>query len=167
VIAVGNLAVAGPSAVLVPHFAEFLRDRNYPGFMNLMRRAFILVGAIALMVALILGLFDFDIVRLLFGYGEFDHEHVLQVASAITNMAPGMVAMLLSVIGFRVLFCFESSHKETALLGLGWTCGYFVASSLAYDNGAAGIASAYSAVWFLTLCMTAILIYRKTRTLNV
>lgn len=167
VIAVGNLAVAGPSAVLVPHFAEYLREGNYLGFINLIRRTFLFVGAIALMVALILGLFAVDIVRLLFGYGEFDHEQVMQVASAITNMAPGMVAMLLSVIGLRVLFCFESSHMVAALIGFGWTCGYFVASSLAYDKGATGIAAAYSTVWLLTLCMTAILIYKKTRTLNV
>lgn len=163
VIAVGNLAVAGPSAVLVPHFAEYLRDGNYREFMNLMRRAFLLVGAIALMVAVFIGLFAADILSLLFGYGEFDQEHVLQVASAVTNMAPGMVAMLLSVIGFRVLFCFDSSHRQTALLGLGWTLGYFVASSLAYDKGATGIALAYSAVWLITLCLVTALIYKTTR----
>lgn len=167
VIAVGNLAIAGPSAVLVPHFAEYLRDGNYRSFMNLMRRAFLIVGAIALAVAFFLGLFANEIVSLLFGYGEFDQEHVLHVASAIANMAPGMVAMLLSVIGFRVLFCFESSHKQTALIGLGWTCGYFVFSSLALDEGATGIAAAYSEIWLLTLCMVFILIYKKIRTFDV
>ena len=167
VIAVGNLAVAGPSAALVPHFAEYLRDSNYRGFMNLMRRAFLLVGIISLMVAFFIGLFAADIVSLLFGYGEFDQEQVIQVADTITNMAPGMVTMLLSVIGFRVLFCFQSVHKKIALIGLGWTFGYFVASSLAHEKGAAGIASGYSAVWFLAFCMTAILIYKKTRTFNV
>jgi putative peptidoglycan lipid II flippase len=167
VIAVGNLAVAGPSAILVPHLVEYLRDGNYRGFMNLMRRTFLLVGAISLMVAVFIGLFAADIVSLLFGYGEFDQEHVIQVADTITNMAPGMVAMLLSVIGFRVLFCFESVHKQIALLGLGWTFGYFVASSLAHEKGAAGIALGYSAIWILVFCMTAILIYKKTRTFNV
>ena len=167
VIAVGNLAVAGPSAVLVPHFAEYLRDGDYRGFMNLMHRAFLVIGAIALVVALFLGLFSKEIVSLLFGYGKFNQGQVLQVASAITNMTPGMVAMLLSVIGFRVLFCFESSQKQAAILGLGWTLGYFFTSSLAFDKGAAGIASAYSAIWLLTLCMLFFLIYKKIRTFDV
>jgi putative peptidoglycan lipid II flippase len=166
VIAVGNLAVAGPSAVLVPHFAEYLQNKNYRGFLDLMRRAFILVAAIAIVVALVLGALSAEIASLLFGYGEFGQDNVLQVANTMTNMTPGMVAMLLSVIGLRVLFCFESAHKQEAILGLAWTIGYFIASSFAHKFGPPGIALAYSSVWFITICAISVLIYKRTRNFN-
>jgi putative peptidoglycan lipid II flippase len=166
VIAVGNLAVAGPSAVLVPHLAEYLRDQNYRGFLNLMNRAFLLVGAIAILAALLMGIFSFEIVKLLFGRGDFGPDQVSEVANTITNMTPGMTAMLLSVIGLRVLFCFEAAHKEAAALGLGWTIGYFCASSLAHKHGPPAIAVAYSSIWIITFCIISILIYKRTRKFN-
>jgi putative peptidoglycan lipid II flippase len=161
VIGVGNLAVAGPSAVLIPHLAELVRDRDYAGFMKLMRRAFIIVSSVAVIVALVLGNYSVEIVRLLFGYGRFGPEQVSVVASTVTNMMPGMVAMLISVIGFRVLFCFDSGHKDAAIVGVGWTVGYFVASSIAFKHGPSGIALAYSAIWIVTLFIIIIAIKRQ------
>jgi putative peptidoglycan lipid II flippase len=166
VIAVGNLAVAGPSAVLVPNFAGYLRDKNFHGFIKLMHRTFLIVSAVAISVGLFLGIFAIYIVELLFGYGAFGAKQISQVASTIINMAPGMIFMLVSVIGMRVLFCFESSYKQTALLGLGWTIGYFLASSYAHQYGAPGIALAYSFTWFLYFVIISIIIYRKTRNFN-
>ncbi len=166
VIAVGNLAVAGPSAVLVPHFAEFLRDKNHHGFMKLMYRTLLVVSAVAISVALFLNVFSIEIVRLMFGYGAFGSAQISDVASTIVNLTPGMIAMLLSVIGMRVLFCFEGSQKSAALLGLGWTAGYFVASSFVHQRGAAGIAMAYSTVWLISFITISILLYQKIRCFN-
>ena len=166
VIAVGNLAVAGPSAVLVPHFAEFLRDKNHHGFMKLMYRTLLVVSAVAISVALFLSVFSIEIVSLLFGYGAFGSAQISAVASTIVNLTPGMVAMLLSVIGMRVLFCFEGSQKSAAMMGLGWTAGYFVASSFVHQLGAVGIALAYSAVWLVSFFTISFLLYQKTRCFN-
>ena len=166
VIAFGNLAVAGPSAVLVPLFAEYIRDKNYHGFMKLMYRAFLVVGAVAISVAFFIDIFAVDIVQLLFGYGAFGSDQVSNVASTVINMTPGMVAMLLSVIGMRVLFCFDSAHKIAAILGLSWTIGYFFASSLASRHGAPGIALAYTTVWVVFFFAISIVIYKKIRNFN-
>ena len=166
VIAIGNLAVAGPSALLVPHFAEYLHNNNHRGFIALMRRAFLLVGAIAAVTAIFLSLFSVEIVKLLFGRGEFGTDQISEVAQTIRNMTPGMIAMLLSVIGLRILFCFKKTHKVTAGIGVGWAIGYFLGSFLAHKYGAPGIALAYSSTWIITLCVIVNLINKQTRKFN-
>jgi putative peptidoglycan lipid II flippase len=165
VIAFGNLAVAGPSAVLVPYFAEHLRNRNYRVFIKSIYKTFLFVGAVAASVAIFLGVFAIEIVMFLFGFSGIDSEQISNIASTITNMTPGMVALLLSVIGMRILLCFEAEHKTASVLGLCWTFGYFITSSFAYLYGAPGIALAYSAVWIAFFLAILTLIYKKTRTL--
>lgn len=162
VIAIGNLAIAGPSAILVPHLSENLRDKKYGTFINLMLKAFLIVSLISSAAAIFITIYASEIVDLLFANSILDELETSNITNTITSMAPGMVAMLLSVIGLRVLFCFENSKKIVAIVGVLWTLGYFYVSSLVYLNGAAEIASAYSIVWFITFMIIAYLIYKKT-----
>lgn len=149
VIALGNLAVAGPSAVLVPRFAELVRDRNYNEFRRVLLHSLVAVGGIATTLAVLLVLFAENLVQLLFSRGAFGPQEVARVANTLRNMTPGMVAMLMSVVAMRALFCIEGAAKSAARIGMMWTGLYFAASFFLYKNGAPGLALGYSVTWIL------------------
>lgn len=149
VIALGSFVVAGPSAVLVPRFADFVREHDYHGFLQFLLRALIVVGAIAAGVAILLAVFAERIIELLFSYGAFGHEEVAIVASTMRHMTPGMVAMLISVISMRAIFCLRGATKIAAIMGVIWVILYFIASFYFHVDGAVGLATGYSIVWFL------------------
>lgn len=162
VIGLGNLAVAGPSATVVPHLAQLISNNNFKDLRHFLLRAFLFVGVIALTVALMMAVFSNQLVQLLFASGAFGPNEVEDVAKTILFMSPGMVAMLMSVISLRVLFCLEAGSRVAAILGFLWTVGYFSISSLLHQYGAYGIAIGYSAVWILFFIASAILIFKKT-----
>jgi putative peptidoglycan lipid II flippase len=153
VIAFGNLAVAGPSAVLVPRFAELIREKDFTGLRSSLLRALLAVGGIAAGVAIAMALFAKELVELLFARGSFGFEEVGIVTQTLRCMLPGMVPMLMSVILLRALFCLDGSAKKAAILGLGWTIAYFIASMITYKHGATGLAIGYSVVWFVHFCI--------------
>jgi putative peptidoglycan lipid II flippase len=158
IIGVGNLAVAGPSVVLVPNMAEFVRNNDYKGFRLFLIRALMIVGSIAFILSFLLFIFSEKLVNILFARGSFDEEAVITVSATLRHMAPGMITMLMSVIAFRALFCFRGAVPLTAVLGLLWTTFYFLASSIFHKNGAVGIATGYSLVWtiFFAILITVI-----------
>ncbi len=161
-IAFGNLAVAGPSAVLVPHMAELMRKNNIVEFRRFFLRTLLAISVIGLSIAVIISIYAKEIVRLLFAHGVFGADEVNSVASTLQYLAPGMVAMLLSVISLRALFCLDGTKNVAVLLGLGWTLAYFIASMLTYKYGALGLAAGYSATWLLYFSILAFLIFKLT-----
>ncbi len=162
VIAFGNLAVAGPSAVLVPRFAELIREKDVTGFRSSLLRALIVVGSVASSVAIAMALFAKELVEMLFARGSFGLDEVGIVAQTLRYMLPGMVAMLMSVITLRAMFCLDGAGKTAGLLGVSWTAAYFVASMNLYKFGAPGLATGYSLVWILQFCILGFVIYRLT-----
>ena len=163
VIAFGNLAVAGPSAVLVPRFAELMREKNIPGFRRSLRDALLVIGGISSSIAVAMAIFARELVELLFARGSFGPNEVEGVAEALRYMTPGMVMMLLSVIILRALFCLNGTSKVAALLGLLWAVAYFMSSAWLYSYGVKGIACAYSIVWALFCFSSIFFIYQKTK----
>lgn len=161
VIAFGNLAVAGPSAVLVPRFAELVREKNFPGFQNFLLRALIIVGSIATGTAMIMGVFANELVQLLFVRGSFGMVEAAIVAKTLIYMAPGMVTMLMSVITLRALFCLDGAAKIAGIFGVGWAVAYFISSMITYKYGAPGLAAGYSVVWLLYFCILGFEIFRR------
>lgn len=149
IIGFGSLVVAGPSAILVPRMIEFLREKNYHAFRQFLIRALVIVGGISTSVGLLLAIFAEQLIKLLFARGEFGYDQVILLASTLRNMLPGMVAMLISSIALRALFCFDKGDRVGALLGLAWTISYFFSSFLLYRRGAEGLAIGYSLVWIL------------------
>jgi putative peptidoglycan lipid II flippase len=147
IIGVGNLAVAGPSVVLVPNMAEFVRNSDYKRFKLFLIRALMVVGSIASSLSLFLFTFSDKLVSILFARGKFDQEAIITVSATLRHMAPGMITMLMSVIAFRALFCFRGAEPVTAVLGLLWTTFYFLTSYILHKDGAVGIATGYSLVW--------------------
>lgn len=161
IIALGNLAVAGPSAVLVPRFAELVREKDFPGFRRFLLRTLMVVGGISAGVALAMTVFANELVELLFAKGSFGSVEVMAVAQTLRHMAPGMVGMLLSVIILRALFCLDGAAKVAAILGLLWTVAYFGMSGFLNYQGAPGLALGYSIVWIFFFLIIAFVIFRK------
>jgi putative peptidoglycan lipid II flippase len=120
------------------------------------------VGGIAAGVAIVISTFARDLVELMFARGSFGPEEVEGVAQAIRYMAPGMVAMLLSVITLRALFCLDGAARVAAALGLAWSVAYFCMAGLNYSRGAPGIAQAYSIAWIGYLCCVLVMAIKKT-----
>lgn len=161
-IAFGNLAVAGPSAVLVPHMAELIQKNKIFEFRRFFIRTLLGISVIGISIAIIISMYAHEIVRLLFARGMFGDEEVNSVAATLQFLAPGMGAMLLSVITLRALFCLDGTKNAAALLGLGWTLVYFIASMLTYKFGALGLAAGYSVAWLLYFSILVFLIFKLT-----
>ncbi len=161
IIALGNLAVAGPSAVLVPHFAEFIRDKNVTGFRRFLVRSLLVVGGISTLIALFLAAFSEKLIHILFARGAFGDQQVVLVSSVLRHMTPGMVCMLMSVIALRALFCTENSKKIAAILGFSWMVLYFITSYFLYPAGAASLAWGYSIVWLGYLTFICFILFKR------
>jgi len=147
IIALGSLAVAGPSAILVPKFSEIVANRNQADFDNLFHKTLAITFAIGFIIALCLYIWAEPLIQLIFTRGAFGHQDAALVAAVLQYYLPGMIFMLLSVISLRVLFCFRDIEKICALLGAFWVVIYFMFSGIFLHMGAVGLACAYSLTW--------------------
>lgn len=149
IIALGNLAVAGPSAVLVPRFAELVAVKNLDGLVKVLMQS---VGA-TFIVGLLLaaGLFfggDY-LISLMFTNATFHNDVSSNVANVLRFCLPGMVFMLASSVALRALYCFVGTEKLSAYLGAGWVLLYFSVSGAMVSSGGVGLAIAYSFTWLI------------------
>lgn len=163
IIALGNLAVAGPSAILVPKFSQILAKNDWAEFDQMLKKTFASTFAIGCILALALYFGAESLIQLLFMRGEFDQRDVVRVANVLQYCLPGMICMLLSVIGLRVLFCFPNVEKIAAFLGLFWIAGYFSSSGFLINYFELGLASSYSMSWLLYFALLWIFIFKKTK----
>lgn len=163
-ISFGNLAVSGPFAVIAPHFAELVRDKDNIGYRLFFTRSILIVGGIASIVAVVMFQYAELIIEILLQRGAFGEQETILVAKTLRYMLPGMVAMLMSAIALKALFCFENTHKGIALLGVTWTLGYFLLSGELHHLGSTGFAISYSIIWIFFLI--AILIFNFIKTIQ-
>jgi putative peptidoglycan lipid II flippase len=152
-ITFGNLVAVGPSAVLVPKLARCIRDGQVREFKRLLLRSLLVVCGVSTGLALLIFFYATEIVALLLARGAFGTKANNVVAACLRNLTPGMVAMLMSVIVLRALFCLGDTAKGAALLGLGWVFGYFTISKPFLAYGAPGLALSYSLTWVLYFCV--------------
>jgi len=162
ITAIGNIAVAGPSAVLVPIIAELIRDNNYKELKRLLLRSLLVIGGIAIGLAITVTVYAREIVHLLFGHGVIGVKEINTIANTIQGMAPGMVAMLISVIALRAFFCLRGVEKTAGVLGLGWVAMYFTISMITYKHGAYGLATGYTVTWVIYFCVLAHQLAKRT-----
>ena len=160
VIAIGNLAVAGPSAILVPRITELVRQAAPGTLRHFLRKTLVTVGVGAAIFALPLALAPELLVRLLFARGNFSETNVGNIAATLAHMTLGMVCMLVSVISLRAMFCIPGAERAAAVLGGAWGFLYFATSALMVSRGAPGLASAYSMTW-VTICVCIITVLFK------
>jgi putative peptidoglycan lipid II flippase len=165
IIGIGNLAIAGVSAVVIPHIADLNKTKNYIGSREIAVQSLITVMIIAGLLALGIYFYSEYIVEALFGSTSFGAIGLSMVSELLQHMSLGFIAMLLSVISMRLLFCFQEAGGLAALLGLGWTAMYFFFSMLWFPSGAKGLANAYSASWVITSGIIIFIVYRKYKRL--
>jgi len=161
VIAFGSLVVTGPSAVLVPRMAEFVREGNYKDFRKFLLLSLMVIGGVAAVIALLLMVFAERLIQLLFARGAFGQEEVVVVTSTLRYMALAIVPILISVISLRALFCFYKSERIAAVLGLMWTIIYFLLSYFFHNKGSVGLAIAYGISWTVFSIFTVSIIFIK------
>ncbi|VVE84398.1 lipid II flippase MurJ [Pandoraea sputorum] len=161
VIAIGNLAVAGPSAILVPRITDLARHGDPAALRGFLRKTVLIVAAAATVFALPLAVLPDLLVRLMFARGNFSAHDVANVASTLAHMTPGMVCMLISVISLRALFCLPGAEKVAAVLGAAWGVLYFAASALWMHDGATGLANAYSVTWMMICAAMVTILFKK------
>ena len=146
VIALGSLLVAGPSAILVPRLSQSIQRGDYKSFHRLLCRALWLVGGggtfIAIIVLLLSERLLIPILKDGFGYNE-----IRNIFANFHFMSPGMVAMLLSVVLMRALFCLNHGARLGAMVGALWPALYFCASYILYKYGSIGLSFAYTLTW--------------------
>lgn len=148
-IALGNLAVAGPSAILVPRFSELIAANDHSSFITTLKKTLATTLAISSTLAFMLYVGAEDLIRFLFMRGEFDSKDVYDVSNILRYCLPGMVCMLISVISLRVLFCFNDIEKFSAKIGASWVVLYFLLNYIFSIYDGYGIAISYSLTWLL------------------
>lgn len=146
-IAIGNLAIASPSAMLAPRLAGLLAQERFAKFKRELQLSLVVVGSACISLAAVLYLLADPVVHLLFKRGAFRDSDAQVVAETLRTLTPGMAAMMLSVVLFRILFCLPQATGWAAFIGASWTVAYFVGSSLLHRSGPTGIAQAYSCAW--------------------
>lgn len=147
IIGLGSLVVAGPSALFVPRFAVLVETGQVAQFRRLVFAALAFTAAFGGFLAVGMYVMAESIVEILFERGAFDGSASAVVADVLRHMAPGMLAMLFSVITLRALFCLPASERAAAVMGVGFTCSYAIFSYFFLEDGIVGIATAYSISW--------------------
>ncbi|ETN92841.1 integral membrane protein MviN [Gammaproteobacteria bacterium MOLA455] len=148
-IGVGNLAIAAPSAIVIPWFVDCIHKGIFTDFLRLLAKA---IGFVVSVLAVIIGLVylnSSDLVTLMFGRGNFDNKAAQAVSLTLQSALPGMFCMLVSVIGMRILLCLKNSTGIAGLIGISWGGTYYLFSSSYYLDGPQGIGVGYSTVWGL------------------
>lgn len=166
VIGFGNLAIVGPFAVIAPELAKYITTQSYAEFRSLLKRSLFAVGFISTSMSIGLYIYSKKVIEIMFLRGKFGEQEVNLVSNCLNGMLPGMVAMLLSAICFRALYCLPNRNKTIATIGLLWALLYFMLSWMLYRNGVFGLALAYSATWVIILIILLILIFKSLNLLN-
>lgn len=159
-VALGNLVIAGPAAVILPRLAEAYAEGRIWDLLHDTLRAVRMIIAFSLPVALSVSILAAPLVRLLFERGAFDQNATQGVAAILPLMMAGMMAMLCVVIAFRALFA-KHDIARASMLGILVTVLYFGLSGLLSQSlGVAGIALAYALSWWLVLFLSALMLWR-------
>ena len=166
-IALGNLAVAGPSAILVPKFSELVEAVDATGFLRVLKKILLITLTIGSVLAVsmyfgIAYLIEIANVRV-----SFDLQVLNNIYGVLRYCLPGMVCMLVSVVGLRVLFCFDDIDKYAAIIGALWGLIYFTICGALLEFGGEGLAMAFSLTWFFYLCAIIFKLKKKFLELSI
>lgn len=159
IIGLGALAIVGIFTIAGPSFKVALESLSQKGFKDIIIR----FGLIALGSSLLLAVFlyfsiDF-LVGIIYSSANITDSDRLNIVNCIRWMLPGMVAMLLSAILMKAVFCLKNIDKFCIFLGILWPLIYFSLSKLLYIHGVIGISISYSITWVISfLVITTFLI---------
>jgi putative peptidoglycan lipid II flippase len=150
IIGLGALAVVGIFTISGPSFKVALESLSQRGFKNIVIR----YGLIAFGSSLLLAIFLYFTIDMLVGI-IYSSENIsdsdrLSIVNCIRWMLPGMVAMLLSSVLMKAVFCLKNIEKFCVFLGILWPFLYLALSELLYIYGVIGISISYSITWVIS-----------------
>lgn len=168
VIGFGNIAVMGVFTVAAPQLKEILVSQGPVKFAAHARQ---LVGhtlSFSLIVAVGLYFFANDFLDIFFKSETFLDADVTAVTLLVRAMLPGMVAMLISAVLFKALFCLKKIAYVSILLGLFWPMLYYASIILIPSDGAIKFSQGYSITWLIFLIvLVRYLVLRMRNEVNI
>jgi putative peptidoglycan lipid II flippase len=153
-IAIGNLVVAGPVAVILPRLAKANIEGRKEDLINDSITSVRMVVAVAAPIAITISLLSKSLVKVFFERGAFDQNSTIGVSNLLPMMMVGMVSMLCVAMLFRALFA-KNDILYVSILGILTTFIYFALSGIFSSlMGVEGIAISYAMTWGVMLCLT-------------
>jgi len=148
--AAGSIVVAGPSAFLIPRLSAAIRDRDAATFQGLARKVIVTMAVASGLAAVMVLPFLERMVGLLFVRGAFKADDARELALCIWAMSPGAIAMLMSVIIMRAIFCIPGGARKAVRISALWALIYTACSAFLYKFGAPAIGLGYSVTWVVS-----------------
>lgn len=162
-IGVGNLIIAGPSAIFVPYFAKMISNNEIAMYRKKTYRIVGVIIALGAIVALMGDLCAVFGIRLLFMRGAFDEAAVKGVAGLFSVMLWGMIPMLSVVIVFRIYYCMKSGFSQM-IVGLLWSVLYSLGSYFAVQSDSIEMTGySYVLSWWICLGVLMVLFTIESR----
>jgi putative peptidoglycan lipid II flippase len=160
-IAIGNLVIAGPAAVILPRLAKANVEGRKEDLINESIISVRMVVSIAVPIATTISLLSEPLVKVFFERGAFGQSSTIGVSNLLPIMMIGMVFMLSVVMLFRALFA-KQDILYASILGLIATFLYFTLSGIfSTILGVAGISTAYAITWVIIFILSLIVLCRS------
>jgi putative peptidoglycan lipid II flippase len=161
VVSIGNIVIAGPSAVILPSLSKAYADGHTDHILAIASRLLRMVLACSLPVAIFTTIFAEEIIILLFERGAFTRTDSVNLSALMPYMMTGMVPMLCVVILYRVLYAMQDFFPAY-VIGILTISLYFVLSGVfQIDFKAFGIAFAYASTWWIIFVGNVYALFRK------
>lgn len=161
VVALGNLVIAGPIAVVMPKLSLAYTEGRVLDLLASTQRVIRMVLACSIPFAVFIGFLSEPIVRLFFERGAFTPGATREVATLLPWMMVGMVPMLCVVVIFKALFA-RQMITWAAGTGIFTTLLYFTLSGvLSRPLGVLGIALAYASTWWVIFFLSIYVLWRR------
>lgn len=149
IVGVGSLIITGILSVSIPRLALYIATGAHRDFHRLYRSILLITFCLAISSSfLFYSLYYFVSQNLTFFHLPYN-SLVINVSALTAVMLPGALVMLISIVQFRVLCCFDEFASFGSLVGFAWPFLYFFTSSWLYTEGAFGLGLAYTSSWII------------------
>jgi putative peptidoglycan lipid II flippase len=159
-VAVGNLIIAGPAAVILTKLAASYAAGKTKDLIQDTMRAVRMVILFAMPIAVAVSILANPVVQLLFERGAFDQQATYGVALLLPWMMLGMIAMLCVVIIFKAFFAMQDINFAAMIGGLTTAIYFILAGFFSQRFGVVGISVAYAMTWWFILLICVATLWR-------
>lgn len=149
IVGVGSLIITGILSVSIPKLAVYFSTGAHREFYRMYRSNLRITFWLAFLSSLFFYLFHYFVIQNLSIF-HFPYKSLVIQVSALTGvMLPGALVMLISIVQFRVLCCFDEFASSGSLVGFAWPFLYYFTSSKLYTEGVFGLGLAYTCSWLI------------------
>tara|TARA_B100000989_G_scaffold299032_1_gene292255 strand:- start:8676 stop:9938 length:1263 start_codon:yes stop_codon:yes gene_type:complete len=149
IIGFGNISIYGVFMISSPELKELLLTKGLISFKkhlwNLTSKAFLLSFLTSLGIYFFIEIF----IEIFFKSDNFIERDVILLSEVVKIMLPGMIAMLMTTILTKALFCLANIKNIALALGILWPIIYVLGISLSPLEGALKFGSSYTSSWII------------------